>query len=81
MKIYKSCRFFVVMKLDNASYILVIVVGLLIAAVVFLKLVFGFDIDSDWFWLLAGLGVAAEGVISLEKQKLFAKKFKVVRRV
>ena len=48
---------------------------------VFLKLVFGFDIDSDWFWLLAGLGVAAEGVISLEKQKLFAKKFKVVRRV
>jgi len=69
------------MKLDNASYILVIVVGLLMAFVVFLKLVFGFNIDSDWFWFLAGLGVAVEGVISLEKQRMFNKKFKVIRRV
>jgi hypothetical protein len=69
------------MKLDNASYILVIVVGLLIAGAVFLKLVFGFNIDSDWFWLLAGLGVAAEGIISLSKQKMFARKYKVIRRV
>ena len=69
------------MKMDNASYILVIVVGLLIAAVVFLKLVFGFNIDSDWFWFLAGLGVALEGIISLEKQRMFAKKYKVVNRV
>jgi len=60
---------------------LVIVVGLLIAVVVFLKLVFGFNIDSDWFWFLAGLGVAVEGVISLQKQKMFKKKFKVIRRV
>ena len=58
-----------------------IVVGLLIAVVVFLKLVFGFNIDSDWFWFLAGLGVAVEGVISLQKQKMFKKKFKVIRRV
>ena len=69
------------MKLDNASYILMIVVGLLMAVVVFLKLVFGFNIDSDWFWFLAGLGVAVEGVISLEKQRMFEKKFKVIRRV
>ena len=69
------------MKMDNASYVLVIVVGLLIAAVVFLKLAFGFNIDSDWFWFLAGLGVAAEGIISLEKQRMFTKKFKVIRRV
>lgn len=58
-----------------------IVVGLLMAVVVFLKLVFGFNIDSDWFWFLAGLGVAVEGVISLEKQRMFEKKFKVIRRV
>jgi len=69
------------MKLDNASYVLVIILGFVMAFVVFLKLVFGFNIDSDWFWFLAGLGVALEGIISLEKQRMFAKKYKVVNRV
>lgn len=51
------------------------------AMAVFLKLVVGFDIDSDRFWFLAVLGIAVEDIISLERQKRFDKKYKVVRRV
>ena len=69
------------MKLDYANYILIIVFGVGMAVAVFLKLVVGFDINSDWFWFLAGLGIAVEGVISFSKQKRFDRKYKVVKRV
>ena len=80
-KIYKMYVFFYVMKIDYASYVLVIVVGILMAAAVFFKLIWGFYIDSDWFWFLAGLGLAVEGLISFEKQKRFDKKYKIIERV
>lgn len=69
------------MRLDYLNYMLIVVFGVVMAGAVVLKLIFGFDIDSDWFWFLAGLGIAVEGFISYEKQRLFDKKYKVVRRV
>ena len=57
-----------------------IVVGIVMAAVVFLKVGFGFDVDSDWFWFLAGVGLMFEGVISYRRQKKINNKYKVVER-
>lgn len=69
------------MKLDYFNYILVIVFGVVMSLLVLLKLLFGFDINSDWFWFMAGLVLAIEGFIAFEKQKRFDRKFKIVRRV
>ena len=80
VKIYKSCRFFDVMKLDYSTYVLVIIMGVGMAALVFLKLAWSCDIDSDWFWFMAGLGLAVEGVISFRKQRRFDKKYKIIQR-
>ena len=68
------------MRLDYASYVLVIVVGLSIVFGVFLKLVVGYNLDSDWFWLLAGMGLMVEAVISFKKQKRFDRKYMIVER-
>jgi len=68
------------MRLDYLNYILIVLFGVVMAGAVFLKLVVGFDIDSDWFWFIAGLGIAVEGFISFEKQRMFDRKYKVVRR-
>ena len=68
------------MRLNYLSYILVVIVGAAVAGGVLGKLIFGFDIDSDWFWLLAGTGLAAEGVIALKKQKKFDNKYKIIER-
>ena len=68
------------MKLDYASYVLVIVAGSFMAALVFLKLAWGLDVDSDWFWFLAGLGLAVEGSVSFLKQKKFDRKYKIIER-
>ena len=72
--------FYSLMKLDYVNYILIITVGFGMAVAVFLKLVAGFNVDSDWFWFMAGLGIAIEGMISFEKQKRFDQKYKVVKR-
>lgn len=68
------------MKLDYASYVLVIVVGIFMTVMVFLKLAWGFNINSDWFWFMAGLGLAVEGVISFGKQRRFDRKYKIIER-
>ena len=57
-----------------------IVVGLSIVFGVFLKLVVGYNLDSDWFWLLAGMGLMVEAVISFKKQKRFDRKYMIVER-
>jgi len=69
-------------KLDNflkyAHYWVFILVGILMAIGTLAKL-FGFwNISSDWFWFLGGLGLIVEGAISLIKQKRFDKKYKIV---
>ncbi len=63
-----------------ATYIMIIVFGLLIVAGAVLKLSGVLDIDSDWFWFLAGMGLFCEGVVSLVKQKKFDKKYKIILR-
>ena len=57
-----------------------IAVGLLIAAGSLLKVMNVINISSDWFWLLAGLGLVVEGIISLVKQRKFDKKYKIIER-
>jgi len=57
-----------------------IAVGLLIAVGSFLKVMNVISISSDWFWLLAGLGLVVEGIISLVKQRKFDKKYKIIER-
>ena len=37
-----------------------------------------YDFSSDWFWLLAGLGLVVEGAISLVKQNRFDRKYKII---
>jgi len=68
------------MKREHGSFILVILVGLAMVVGVLDKIIFSADIDSDWFWFLAGVGLAAEGVISFRRQKRFDKKYKVLKR-
>jgi hypothetical protein len=61
-----------------ARYEIFIVVGFLMSVGVIMKLVFHYKIDSDWFWLLAGLGLMVEGSISLVKQRKFERKYKII---
>ncbi len=66
--------------ISYASYELFIVVGILMAIGTLLKLLGFYDISSDWFWFLAGLGLIVKGVISLVKQRRFDKKYKIIER-
>ncbi len=65
---------------DYLSYYSVIAAGVAISAGVILKIFYGFDISSDWFWFLAGIGLAVEGLLSWRKKKKFDKKYKTVMR-
>ena len=80
----KKERFEKLLKLDwiasYASYELFIIVGILMVAGTLGKLLGFYNLSSDWFWFLAGLGLVVEGVISLLKQRRFDKKFKIVER-
>jgi hypothetical protein len=79
-KIYKICGCCIGMKKGYGSFVLVVLVGLVMAGVVLIKIFFKLDIDSDWFWFLAGVGLMFEGVISYRRQKKINKKYKVVER-
>jgi hypothetical protein len=61
-----------------AKYEIFIIVGVLMSIGVVMKLVFHYNIDSDWFWLLAGLGLMVEGSISLVKRRKFDRKYKII---
>jgi len=63
-----------------ASYETFILVGIIMVIGTILKLSGYYDFSSDWFWLLARIGLAVEGSISLIKQKRFEKKYKIVER-
>ncbi|MBS3067035.1 hypothetical protein J4205_04380 [Candidatus Pacearchaeota archaeon] len=47
-----------------------IFVGLLMAIGTLIKLLGLYDFSSDWFWFLAGVGLAVEGAISLNQKVL-----------
>jgi membrane protein CcdC involved in cytochrome C biogenesis len=63
-----------------ASYEIFILIGFLMAAGTFMKLMGFYNVSSDWFWFLAGIGLMIEGSISLVKQKRFEKKYKIVEK-
>lgn len=70
-----------IIKLENwATYETFIVVGALMAIGTAIKIFGHYNFSSDWFWLLAGLGLVVEGSISLVKQKRFERKYKIVDR-
>ena len=72
----------VVMNFEQqiARYEMFIVVGILMTIGTLLKLVWNYNIDSDWFWFLAGVGLVVEGSISYVKQRRFERKFKIIDR-
>lgn len=65
---------------NYSGYVILIVVGFSMAVGVFVKLMEWVYIDSDWFWLIAGVGLTVEGIVSLIKQRKFDKKYKIIER-
>lgn len=63
-----------------ATYESFIFVGTVMAVFSFIKLAGFADFSSDWFWLMAGIGLVIEGTISLVKQRRFDRKFKIIDR-
>jgi len=54
--------------------------GGVLAVAALIKLIGPYDFSSDWFWFIAGVAMTIEGVITLAKQRMFDKKYKVVLR-
>lgn len=70
-----------IVKIENfAKYEVFIIVGVIMTIGTLGKILGFYDISSDWFWFLAGLGLIVEGAISLAKQKKFDKKYKIIER-
>lgn len=63
-----------------ATYETFIFVGIIMVSGVLIKILNIYDFSSDWFWLLAGLGLIVEGTISLIKQKKFDNKYKIIEK-
>jgi len=66
--------------LKFATYETFIFVGIIMVIGTLIKLLGYYDYSSDWFWLLAGVGLVVEGAISLAKQRKFDRKYKIVER-
>ena len=64
--------------LNFFNYEVFIFVGVLMVAGTIAKLSKIYDFSSDWFWLLAGIGLVVEGTISMIKQRRFDRKYKVI---
>ena len=54
--------------------------GILISGGTLLKIIGKVNINSDWFWFLAGITITVEGMINLFKQKQFDEKYKIILR-
>ncbi len=69
------------MKLDDLlTYEGFILIGIVMVIGTALKLLGKYNFSSDWFWLIAGLGLIVEGTISYAKQTKFDNKFKILTR-
>ncbi len=62
------------------NYELFIIVGIALSFGTLFKLLGFYDISSDWFWFIAGVGLIIEGTISLIKQNNFNKKYKILSK-
>ncbi len=63
-----------------AKHEVFVFVGILMVLGTLIKLAGLTDFSSDWFWLIAGIGLVIEGAISISKQKKFDRKYKIVER-
>lgn len=63
-----------------AAYETFIFLGLVMSILTLVKLLGYYDFSSDWFWLLAGVGLVIEGTISLVKQRRFERKYKIIEK-
>ena len=63
-----------------AKYESFIFLGILMTLIVLGKLIGLYNISSDWFWFIGGLGLVVEGMISLVKQRRFDNKYKIIER-
>ena len=70
------------MKINNlkTNYIIFIIVGVLIALGALIKILGHYNFSSDWFWVLAGVGLTVEGTISFIKQRIFDRKYKIIEK-
>ena len=59
-------------------YETLIVMGVLMAVLTLIKLIGLVEFSSDWFWFIAAVGLVIEGSISLAKQRMFEKKYKII---
>lgn len=67
------------MKIEAiAKYESFVFIGTLMTLLVLGKLIGLYNISSDWFWLMAGVGLTIEGLISLYKQRKFDNKYKII---
>lgn len=57
-----------------------VLVGLAMSILTLIKLLGFYDLSSDWFWFIAGIGLIVEGTISLTKQNSFNKKYKILSK-
>ena len=62
------------------GYLMIILLGIVMAVGALLKILGFFDFSSDWFWFFVGIGLVIEGTISLIKQKRFDRKYKIIER-
>lgn len=53
--------------------------GLLMMGATLFKLLGFIDIDSDWFWFIAGCGLFIEGMIMITRQKRINRRYKVLK--
>lgn len=67
-------------SLKYLHYFSFISIGILMAIGTLIKLLGFYDFSSDWFWFLAGIGLAIEGLISLIKQIKFDRKYKIIEK-
>ncbi len=61
-------------------YELFVSAGVILTLAAALKLSGMYNFSSDWFWVIIGLALTIDGIISLKKQRLFERKFKIVEK-
>lgn len=70
------------MKLESFStkHELFLIVGVVMVVGTGIKLAGIMEFSSDWFWMVAGLGLVVEGLIMTGNRKKFDRKYKVVKK-
>jgi glucose dehydrogenase len=59
---------------------LLVAVGIVMVVATSVKLLNFVEVDSDWYWFIAGLGFIVQGVLMSVKNKHFTKNYKILKR-